>query len=163
MRSRVQRLRVAFAADDKARRCHRTRDDTQHTLAGRRRTLPVNDDFLLHAIDYVFLFPREVVMVLQVEQHLRAEVRRHVLVDEGVVGRGVAAHQFHRFPILLAFLRIQRQPGQPLQLAGKIRKLAERQLAVVIAHRRTGSAAAAVRQQCQVSSRLPTHEFARGR
>ena len=82
---------------------------------------------LLHAVDHVLLFPREVVMVLQIEQHLRAEIRRDVLVNERVVRRGVSAHQFHRGPIFLPFLRIQRQPGQPLQLARQIRELAERQ------------------------------------
>ena len=67
----------------------------------------MNNDFLFDAIDHVPLFPSEVVVVLQVEQDLGPEVRCHVLVDEGVVGRGVAAHQLHRGPIFLAFRRIQ--------------------------------------------------------
>ena len=42
------------------------------------------------------LLPREVVVVLQIEQHLRAEIFRDVPVDARVVRRGVSAHQFHR-------------------------------------------------------------------
>ena len=104
MRGRVQRFRVAFAADDKTGRSHRARDDAQHALTGRRGTFAVNNDFLFDTVDHVPLFPSEVVVVLQVEQDLGAEIRRHVLMDEGVVSRGVAAHQLHRGPILLAFL-----------------------------------------------------------
>ena len=52
--------------------------------------------------DDVRLLPREVVMVLDVEDHLRAELLRDVLVDERVVRRGVAAHQLHRGPVFLA-------------------------------------------------------------
>ena len=74
MGRRVQGFRVALAADDKAGRSHRARDDTQHTLTGWGGTLPVNNDFLLHAIDHVPLFPSEVVVVLQVQQDLGTEV-----------------------------------------------------------------------------------------
>ena len=62
----------------------------------------------LHAIDHVLFFPGKVVVVLKIQQYLGPEVCRHVLVNEGMVGCCVAAHQLHRFPILLAFLGIQR-------------------------------------------------------
>ena len=113
----------------------------------------MNDHFFFHAVDHVPLFPGEVVMVLEVQQHFGAEIGGHVLVDERVVRRGVAAHQLHRRPVFLAFLRIQRQPRQALQLARQVRELAEGNLAVMVAHGRTRAAAAAVREQCHVSSR----------
>src|SRR5512135_2821015 len=87
VRGRVEGFGIAFAADDKTRRSHRARDNAEYALTGRSGTLPMNNDFLLDTVNYVFLFPRKVVMVLQVQQHLSTEVRRHVLVDEGVVGR----------------------------------------------------------------------------
>ena len=154
VRRRVQRLRVALAAHDKSRRRHRAGNDAQHARARRRRAFAMHDDLALHAVNDVLLLPREVVVVLQIEQHLRAEVLRDVPVNARVVRRRVLAHQLHRVPVFLAFLRIERQPREPLQFARQIRELVERDLAVMIAHRRARAATAAVRQQRHVSSRL---------
>ena len=68
----------------------------------------MHDDFALHAINDMFLFPREVVVVLQIQQHLRAEIFRDVPMNARVVRRGISAHQLHRVPVFLAFLRVQR-------------------------------------------------------
>ena len=119
----------------------------------------MHDDLAFHAADDVLFFPREIVMVFQIEQHLRAEVFRDVLVDAGMVRRRVAPHQFHRVPVFLAFLGIERQPRQPFQFAGQVRKLRERDFAVVIANRRARAATAAVRQQRDVCSRLKIVDF----
>ena len=112
----------------------------------------MHDDLALDAADDMLFFPREVVMVLQIQQHRRTEMRRDVAMDARVVRRRVLAHQFHRGPIFLALLRIQREPCEPFQLARQIRELAECNLAVVIANRCARAAAAAVRQQRNVSS-----------
>ena len=45
----------------------------------------MHDDFALFAVHDVRFFPREVVMVLDVEDHVRAELLGDVLVDERVV------------------------------------------------------------------------------
>ena len=131
--------------------------------AGRGCSFAVNDDFLFDTVDDVPLLPGEVVMVFQVQQHLGPEIGGDVLVDERMVRGGVTAHQLHRRPVFLAFLGIQRQPGQPLQLARQVWELAEGELAVVVAHGGTRAAAAAVREQCHVSSRLRVHESPRER
>jgi hypothetical protein len=47
---------------------------------------------LLDATDDVPFLPREVVVVLHVEQHLHAEVLGDVLVNHCVIGSGVMAH-----------------------------------------------------------------------
>src|SRR5436190_2794495 len=88
----------------------------KYTLACRRRAFAMHDDFPFHAINDMFLFPREVVMVLQIEQHLRAEIFRDVPMKARMVRRCVAAHQLHRVPVFLAFLRIERKPCQPEQI-----------------------------------------------
>ena len=80
----------------------------------------MHDDFAFHAINDVLLLPREVVMVLQIEQHLRAEILGDVTVNARVVRRGVLAHQLHRVPVFLALLRIERQPREPLQFARQV-------------------------------------------
>ena len=67
----------------------------------------MHDNLTFHAFDDVLFFPREIVVVFQIKKHLRAEVGRDVLVDAGVVGRGVAAHQLHRIPVFLSFLGIK--------------------------------------------------------
>ncbi len=48
---------------------------------------------------FVRLLPGEVVVVLDVEEHLGAEPAGDVAVDDGVVGGGVAAHEVHRLPV----------------------------------------------------------------
>ena len=67
--------------------------------------------------DDVFFLPGKIVMILQIKQHLCAKVFSDVPVNARVVCRRVLPHQFHGFPILLAFLRNERQPRQTQQLA----------------------------------------------
>jgi len=55
-------------------------------------------------------------------------------------------HQLHRRPIFLPLFRVQREPGQAFQFARQIRKLAERDLAVMVANRSARAAAATVAQ-----------------
>lgn len=139
VRSRIERLGLAFAADDEARRGHGTGNNTQHARAGRCGAFAMHNDLALDAINDMLLFPRKVVMVLQVQQHLRAEMLRNMAMDAGVICRRIAAHQFHGIPIFLALLRIEREPGETLQLARQIGKLTECKLAVVVADRCAGT------------------------
>ena len=81
--------------------------DAEHARARRCRALAMHHDLAFHAADEVPLLPSEVVVVLHIEQHLRAEILRDVPVNARVVRRRVLAHQFHRGPILLSFLRIE--------------------------------------------------------
>src|SRR5882762_6675896 len=79
-----------------------------------------------------------------------------------MVSGSVTAHQLHRCPVFLAFLRIERQPRQPLQLARQIRKLAERDLAVIGAHCGARAAATAVAEQGNISPGLKAANVAMG-
>ena len=93
----------------------------EHASARGRRALAMHDDFALFAVHDVAFFPREVVMVLDVEDHVRAELPRDVLVDERVVRRGVAAHQVHRGPVFLAVRVVEREPREVLQFLRQVR------------------------------------------
>jgi hypothetical protein len=64
----------------------------------------MHDDLAFRAADDVLFFPREIVMVFQIEPQLGAEVFRDALVDADMVDRGVSPHQFHRVPVFLSFL-----------------------------------------------------------
>src|SRR5207249_8751443 len=70
------------------------------------------------------------------------------------------AHQLHGGPIFLTFLRIEREPGQPLEFVGQIFELAEGNLAVVVADGGTGPATATVAEQGDIRSRLEVVDFA---
>ena len=108
----VQGFGVAQAADDEAGRGHGAGDDAKHACAGRGGAFAMHDDFAVHAVDDVALFPGKVVVVLDIQQDLRAEVFREVAVDAGVVGGGILAHEFHGLPIFLAGLGIEGEPGE---------------------------------------------------
>src|ERR1035441_9926918 len=112
----------------------------------------MNDHLFFHAVDYMALFPGEVVMVFEIQQHFGSKISGHMLVDQRVIGGGIAPHQLHCRPVFLAFLRIQRQPSQPLQFARQVRELAESNLTVMVAYGSTGAAAPAVGEQRHVSS-----------
>ena len=49
----------------------------------------MHDDFAFDSINDVLLFPGEVVVVLQIEQHLRAKVFRDVPMNAGMIRRRV--------------------------------------------------------------------------
>ena len=61
----------------------------------------------LHTINHMALLPREVVVVLHVEQHVKPEVPGNVLMDERMIRGGVTAHQFHRRPVFLPFFGVE--------------------------------------------------------
>ena len=96
------------------------------------------------------LLPREVVVVLHIQQHLRAQMTRHVPMDHRMVGRRIPAHQLHGRPVLLALRGIQVQPGQVLERVRQLGVPAHGQLAVVRRHGRARPAAAAVAEQREV-------------
>ena len=61
------------------------------------------------------LAPREVVMILDVEQHFDAESTRHLLVNQFMIRRGIAAHELHGGPILLPGISGEVEPGEVRQ------------------------------------------------
>ena len=115
----------------------------------------MHDHFALcrRSID-VALFPGEVVVVLDVEDHFRAERARDVFVDEGMIRRGVMAHQVHRGPVFLARFVIEREPREMLQFLRQLAVAIHREPAVMLANLRARSARAAVREQREVFARL---------
>ena len=68
-----------LAAHDIAGRRHRAGDDPEHTGTGGRCALAMHDHLALLAVHNVALLTREVVMVLDVEDHVRAELFGDVL------------------------------------------------------------------------------------
>jgi hypothetical protein len=97
VRRAVERLGRTLAAHDVAGRRHRAGDDPEHAGARRRRALAMHDDLAFLAIHDVTLLPREVVVVLDVEDHVRAEFLRDVLVDERVIRRSRAGRAGQRW------------------------------------------------------------------
>ena len=93
-------------------------------------------------------------MVLDVEDHVRAELLGDVLVDERVVRRGVAAHQVHRGPVFLAVGVVEREPREVLEFLRQVLVAGHRALAVEIAHLRARAARTRVREQREVFARL---------
>ena len=77
-------------------------------LAGGRGAFAVDNELTTA----VRLLPREVVVVLDRGQRLGSQVLDDAAVDDLVVGRGVAAHEVHRVPVLLALLGVQVEPGE---------------------------------------------------
>ena len=80
-------------------------------------------------------------------------MRGHGPVNEGMVGRAVAPHEFHRGPIFPARIGVQPEPGQMPQVAGQFRMQAPRQCGKVFGHFPARAPAATVRQQRQIHSR----------
>lgn len=64
----------------------------------------MHDDLALHTVNDMLFIPREIVVVLQIQQHLRAEMLRDVAVNARVIRRRVLAHQLHCVPVFLALL-----------------------------------------------------------
>ena len=94
MTGRVERPVAAFARHDVARRRHRAGDDADDAAAGWCRALAVHDHVACRAVgEPVPLAPREVVVVLDVEQHLRAQrpFGIDIEVHPGPTGNGYAA------------------------------------------------------------------------
>jgi hypothetical protein len=113
----------------------------------------MHDDLALRAVHDVRFLPGKVVMVLDVEHDMRADLLRDVLVNERVVRRGVAAHEVHRGPVFLARFFLKGEPREVLQLLRQIVATIHRDAAVVLAHLRTRAARAAVAQQREVFAR----------
>src|SRR5205814_1339596 len=69
-----ERLGRTLAAHDVSGRRHRAGDDPEHAGTRGRRALAMHDDLALFAVHDVRFFPREVVMVLDLEDHVSAEL-----------------------------------------------------------------------------------------
>src|SRR2546423_2956226 len=120
----------------------------------------MHNDFALNALNEVLFFPGKIVMVFDVEQDLGAEIRGNVLMNQRMVGGGIFPHEFHGAPIFLALRRVEREPGQPLELAGQIGELAESNPAVMVAHSRPRPATATMAEQGDVRAGLEVIDFA---
>ena len=150
VRRGVERGAAPSSANHVRARCHRAGNDAQVAVPGGGRSLPVHDQLLT----VVGLLPREVVVVLDVEHHLRGERLRDVPVDELVVRRRVAPHEVHRLPVLLPGLGVEVEPSEVAQLRRQLRVRAHRQLGVVLRDGRTRAAAPRMREQREVDPRL---------
>ena len=113
----------------------------------------MQNDLALRAVHDVRLLPREVVMVLDVEHDMSADLLRDAFVDERVVRGGVAAHEVHGGPVFLARFFLKGEPREVLQLLRQIIATIHRDAAVVLAHLRSRAARAAVAQQREVIAR----------
>lgn len=142
----VEGIGVGFSFDDESGRGHRAGDDAEHSGAGGSGAFAVNDEFAPE----VGFAPGEVVVVLDVEEDLCAEVAGDVGVDELVICSGVTAHELHGCPILLAFVLVE---GEPSEVGEFLRELGVQlfgNAAVVVANFRAGAAAAAMGKQGEV-------------
>ena len=88
-------------------------------------------------------------MVLDIEQHLDAEIPRDMSVNHSMIG-GCVSHQLHRLPVLPTGLRRQIQPGEARQLMRQLGTELTSQPAVMIRHLRTGLAAAGMTEKRHV-------------
>src|SRR5438874_7082668 len=57
-------------------------------------------------------FPREVVMVLHARDRLSAQSPRDSAMDQGVIGRGVFAHQVHGRPVFHRRIRSEEHTSE---------------------------------------------------
>lgn len=162
MGGRIESGLVTFATHDESRGGHGTGNNAKDASAGRSGAFAMDDDFTRLAVDGMGFPPGKVVMVLKIKHDLRAEILGNVLVDEGVIRGGVLAHQFHGGPVFLAFRFGEREPGEALQFTGKIGMYASGELAVVIADRSAGAAAAAVAEESEIfAGRKSVNRFLR--
>lgn len=113
MQGRVDGILLAAAAHDEARRRHRAGDDAQHAQARQRGTLAMYDGRA--AVGQGFP-PGEIMIVFDLRQRLFAQRLAQALVGIVVAGRGVVAGQVHGRLVPLAFLRVEREPGQVTHL-----------------------------------------------
>ena len=75
MRRGIERSCHTFSLHNVSRRPHRTWDDPDNTRTGRCRAFAMNDDLCFRSIGQAVSFaPREIVMVLDVEHHVHAQV-----------------------------------------------------------------------------------------
>ncbi len=108
------------------------------------------DDHLLAVVNFL---PGEVVVVLDVQDHARAQASRDVAMDECVIRRRVLSHQLHRGPVLAPRLGIEVEPGEVAKLLRQLGVQFLRELAVVPGDGGPRAAAPAVRQQGEVVTR----------
>src|SRR5207237_9125539 len=154
VRRGIQRLGNGLAADHVAWRSHRAWDDAAHTDAGRGRTLAMYDDLCFRSIRKPMpLSPREVVMILDVEQHVYAERPRDMRVNERMIRRRIFSHQFHGRPVFLARVTRQIQPREMGELLRQFRMQIARAAAGVLGHLRDRAAAARETEQRDVLAR----------
>ena len=113
----------------------------------------MHNEFALHAINEMAFLPRKIVMVLDIQQDLSAQMLGHVLMNERVVGSSVSPHQLHGCPVFLTLRFVERKPGEPAQLLREFRMLFDRKFAVMIANRRASAPASAMAEQSEIFSR----------
>src|SRR4051812_46733505 len=114
MRSTVEGFRNAFAAYDKAGRCHRTGDNSQNAATRGRSTFAVHDHLALNAINDVAFPPSKVVMVLDIQNHTSSQLASDMTVNQSMVRRSISSHQVHRRPVFLACSFIESKPSEML-------------------------------------------------
>lgn len=146
----VERRGFAFTAYHVGGTGHRTGDDAEHTFARGRGSFAVDN----HFFPVVRLLPGEIVMVLDVDRDLHAEIRRNVFMDTSVIGGGVLAHEFHGGPVFLARLVIQVEPRQVYELGRQLGMERTRERAKVRRHVGAGAAASAVAHESKVGTGL---------
>src|SRR5689334_12005625 len=106
----------------------------------------MDDDFAT----VMFLLPCKIMVVLDVEKDFGAQILRDVFVDQGMIGGGVAPHQFHGGPVFLTLIGIERQPGQTFQFGGKVRMQCDGSFAVAVADSGACSAASTVTKKSNI-------------
>ena len=110
------------------------------------------------------LAPGEVVVVLDVGQHLGAQLAGEPRVDDLVVGGGEVAHQVHRLPVLLPRLGVELEPGEVGELLRQLGMQPAGDLRVVAGDQGARAARARVREHGQVGAgREPEVVGRRGR
>ena len=107
MRGGLEGFGLSPAPDDVSRGRHRSGDDADRAFTRRGGALAMHDEFFA----VVPLFPGEVVVVLDIEQDLRAEVLRDMPVDQRMIGRRLRAHELHGRPILPPLFTVEFEPG----------------------------------------------------
>ena len=108
----------------------------------------MNDDLLAE----VFLLPREVVVVLDVEHHLGPEICGDMAMDKCVVCGRIFPHEFHGCPVFKPLRAVEGEPGKAREFFGKFRMQLRCELAVVVAHGGSGSPTATVRKKRDIGS-----------
>src|SRR6202047_5327924 len=146
----VERFGFAFTAHHEARRGHRARYDTDYASPGGCCPFAMNDHVAFDTVDQVPLFPGEVVVVLNIEDHVRSKFACNEVMNERVIGRGIATHQVHRGPVFLPGRFIERKPGKVLQFFRQFRMSFHRDTAVMLADLCTGAARSTVRKKCEI-------------
>ncbi len=108
----------------------------------------MDDDVLAKVV----FFPGKVVVVLDVEQDLSSEVGGDGLMNHGMIGGGVLAHEFHGVPVFLSGFGVEVEPGEAGDFVREVGVELNGEFAVVVADGGAGTAAAAMAEQGEVKA-----------